>query len=111
MYDQQKRFKYDPIVTTAAVEITLANEGNNSHRPSSINSRPTTLPLDLLYKEGYVANTPSKDLATFSTIGGISGLLGTPGNELITPGMSQLTGEILININYLLFQILALSVF
>jgi hypothetical protein len=50
--------------------------------------------LDLLYKEGYVANTPSKELATntFGSGGIGGGHFFTPGNELTTPGF-QLTGK------------------
>uniref|UniRef100_A0A914HJY0 BZIP domain-containing protein n=1 Tax=Globodera rostochiensis TaxID=31243 RepID=A0A914HJY0_GLORO len=52
------------------------------------NNRPTSLQLNSLYREGFVAGTPSKELAQFGVNGTEVEL--TPVNEL-TPGLSQLT--------------------
>jgi hypothetical protein len=100
MFDlKMKRPKFGGSIVagTAPESGNLMNNANNDDRPPSNNNRPNSLHLDLLYKEGYVANTPSKEMTghhgtTGSGIGGFAGLLNTPGNELITPLMSHLTG-------------------
>ncbi|KAL3101280.1 hypothetical protein niasHT_028036 [Heterodera trifolii] len=52
------------------------------------NTRPTSLQLNTLYREGFVAGTPSKELTHFGVNGAEVEL--TPVAEL-TPGLSQLT--------------------
>jgi hypothetical protein len=94
---KRPKFGGSIVAGTAPESGNLMNNANNDDRPSSNNNRPNSLHLDLLYKEGYAANTPSKEMTghhgtTGSGIGGFAGLLNTPGNELITPLMSHLTG-------------------
>uniref|UniRef100_A0A183BJC7 BZIP domain-containing protein n=1 Tax=Globodera pallida TaxID=36090 RepID=A0A183BJC7_GLOPA len=90
----------DPVISVSAlsqqsqpVSFELSTSVAASKRPKfepfdMSNNRPTSLQLNSLYREGFVAGTPSKELAQFGVNGTEVEL--TPVNEL-TPGLSQLT--------------------